>query len=254
MIAKMRSKRTLIGWVALLVAVSALLAACGAPAASAQTPAPAAVGSEHVITVSGMGEASGRPDVAYVELGIDVSNEDFSTALDEANSTMDDVRQAMMDQGVPEENLQTTQFNVWVEEVRNPESGALQGGRIYHVVNMLRVKVSDIDSTGDVISAGLGAGANTVNGLSFSIDESDQLKAEARVNAVADARDRAQQLADAMGVTLGDPVYVGEGVANNQPFVERMAMADGLGGGGPSISEGQLTMSVSVTVSFLIEQ
>lgn len=253
MLAKMRSKGTLIGLAALLVAVSGLMAACSTPSASAQTPEPAA-GSEHVISVSGTGEASGRPDVAYVELGIDVTDEDFSAALDEANSTMDGVRQAVMDQGVAQENIQTTQFNVWVEELRDPQSGALQGGRVYHVVNMLRVKVLEIDNTGDIISAGLDAGANTVNSLSFSIDESDALEADARVNAVADARDRAQQLADAMGVSLGDPVYISEGTSGGGPVIERMAMADAGLGGGPSISEGQLTVSVTVNVSFLIEQ
>jgi uncharacterized protein YggE len=239
----------------LLAVVLMLVTACsdgiaaGAPAATPDNSAP-----EHTISVSGNGEATGTPNVAYVELGVNVTNPDVGQAIAEANQTMNDVRQALLDAGVPEENLQTSTFNVSAEQPPTPQDPTQQSELIYRVVNILRVKVVQIETVSDVIDAGLNAGANSVYSLSFDIDDPTALQEQARAAAIEDARNRAQQLADGLGVQLGAPVQVSESFGG-QPQIERVAMAaDAAGAGAPPISEGQLAVSVTVNVSFLIEE
>jgi uncharacterized protein YggE len=241
-----------------VVGLAALaLAACGTPAATAAPPVQQAGASEHVITVNGEGQASGVPDVAYISLGIDVANADVGQAISEANATMDDIRAAVLDQGVAEENIQTTQFNVYPEDRTEPQpelSTETQGvGRVYHVVNVLRVKVTEIDTIGDVIGAGLDAGANNVQNLSFGIDDPSGLEADARSAALEDAQGRAEQLAEGLGVTLGGPVQVSESWSG-APVAQRLTMAADVAESAPSISQGQLTVTVTVNVSYAIEQ
>ena len=262
------SDKRLAGWrgyvlIGLLIGVAMLMAACasvtpgagllvsgGGPAAYAAAdgqPPPA-------ISVSGQGEATGRPDVAFVELGIDVTNADVGAAIAQANETMQNVQAAIGQQGIAEEDVQTVAFNVWPEDRYNDQGELI--GRIFHVQNILRIKVRDIAKTSDVIGAGLDAGANSVNSLIFGIEDTSALEAEARQKAIANARDRAQQLADGLGVRLGAPISVSESFGGGPVYIERAFAAEayGMGGGAPPISAGQLTVTVYVNVSFAIEQ
>lgn len=241
------------------LALAALaLSACAGGVASVAVPGQAAEGDmQNVIVVSGHGEAAGAPDMATVQLGIESMGDDLDAALTEANATIDAVRDAVTAEGVAENDIQTVNFNVWVEQPRN-DQGRPTGQPLYHVTNMLNVKVRTIENVGTVLEAGLNAGANSVNGLGFSIEDTSALESEARTDAVADARARAEELAAALGVELGDPVYISEsfGGVPPQPLIRGVEMAadTGMGGGAPPISEGELTVSVNVTVSFAMGQ
>ncbi len=241
----------------LLAIVLMLVTACtGGTAAVAPAVTPDSSAQEHTISVSGSGQATGTPNVAYVELGVNVTNPDVGQAITEANQTMNDVRQALLDAGVPEENLQTSTFNVSAEQPPRPTDvpSDQQPEQIYRVQNILRVKVEQIDTVSDVIDAGLNAGANNVYNLSFDIADPTALQEQARAAAIEDARNRAQQLAEGLGVQVGAPVQVSESFGG-QPQIERVAMAaDAAGAGAPPISQGQLTVNVTVNVSFLIEE
>lgn len=209
--------------------------------------------SDRVISVSGSGEVFGAPDVAYVNLGIDVSDANFSAALEQANTKMAAIVKALVDAGVDEKDIQTVNFSVYPEDKYDPQTGQSTGERVYHVQSAVNVTVRDISKTGDILQAGLDAGANTVNGLTFGILDMKALEAEARKKAVEDARDRAQQLADAFGVTLGDPVVISETISNGGPVVP-LARADMFvaQSAAPQISTGQLSVSIQVSVSFSI--
>ena len=212
---------------------------------------------ERVINVSGQGEATAAPDVAYVSLGISTSGGDLQEAVDEANGIMEDIQSAVTELGIEEKDMRTQNFNVWMEEPRD-EQGNVSGQPIYHVDNMLRVTVHEIGKAGDVIGAGLNAGANEIRGLSFGIEDTSELEAEARTAAIADAKDRAEQLADGLGVTLGAPYVVNDSYGGGMPVVRE---AYGMGGDvmmdsamiAPTISEGEMTVSVSVSVAYSIE-
>ncbi len=234
-----------------VIALAALAVSGCLPAAS---PSNTCCEQEHVISVSGQGEATAAPDVAYVSLGIETSSGDLQNAVDEANGIMEDIQSAMADLDIEEKDIQTQNFNVWIEEPYN-DRGEPTGQRMYHVDNMLRITVHEIGKAGDVIGAGLDAGANEVQSLSFGIEDTSELEAEARAAAVADAKDRAEQLADGLGVTLGEPLSVSDSYSSGSPMYRQAYAFDMMEAASvaPPISEGEMTVSVSVSVTYTIE-
>jgi uncharacterized protein YggE len=204
------------------------------------------------ITASGAGQASGTPDVAFVSLGVDTVDSNVSEAVSQANATMQRIIAAIQETGVAPEDIQTVSFNVYPEDHFDPQTGESTGERTYRVNNMLSVTVRDIDNVSDVIQAGLNAGATSVNSLSFGIADTTELEQEARTKAVENARNRAQSLADAVGVTLGEPIIISETFGGVPGPVMFDAAAVGMGGAGPQITPGQLTVSVQVNITFAI--
>jgi uncharacterized protein YggE len=112
--------------------------------------------------------------------------------------------------------------------------------------------VRDVEQLGAVIQAGLDAGANQVRGVSFSIEDYSAVEEEARAKAVENARARAANRAEQMGVTLGDAVVVSEGSGGGIPYPAFEA-AVAYGGGGLPISSGQLTVQVQVNVTYKVK-
>ena len=210
----------------------------------------------NTISVNGTGTAEGAPDIAFITLGVSTLNADVGKAITENNTKMNKVRQALLDAQIDEKDLQTTGFNVWPEDKYNPQTGEQTGERVYHVDNMLNVKVRDLANTGDIINDALNAGANSVNGLSFTVEDTKALEAEARTKAVADAKTRAQQLADELGMKLGPAIYITE---NGGYFPPPPIPMDGMGGARaadaaapPPISPGQQTVTNNVQIVFSI--
>jgi len=246
-----RTHRQLLPIVAGLSVLGALLlGACG-PVAPAAAPASATQPAEHTIVVTGLGEAYGEPDVANVSLGVSITNADVGQAVSQANQTMADITKALGEVGIDPKDIQTTNYNVWPQTKTDPQTGESTGTTIYHVDSSLQVKVRKIDQAGQVIQKGLDAGANSVNGLSFGINDPKPLESQARTAAIDDARQRAGELADALGVKLGDPIQVSES-SSGGPVTRGLSAeaAQGLGGGAVPISTGQLSVSVQVNVTF----
>lgn len=204
------------------------------------------------ISVAGSGEAYGKPDVAYVDLGIDVTNPNVSPALDQANQVMSTVQEAIKGEDIAEEDIQTTSFNVYPEDRYDPQTGQPTGERVFHVQNILRITVRDVSKVGAVIDAGTGAGANTVHNVSFGILDTEELASQARTEAVADAKKRAEQLADELGVKLGGATLVSETYGSVPVYEPSFATKDAAvgRGGGAVVSSGQLVVSVQVNVTF----
>lgn len=207
------------------------------------------------LAVTGIGEASGSPDMAIVQLGVELRNPDLSAAFDQVNQTVQAIIAALSEIGIDENNIQTTNLSIFQETPPFPQMDAQQATESAYIVsNIVQVRIVDISQVSSVIETGLEAGANRVYGLSFALQEPTQLSIEAMRNAVADANTRAEALAQEMGVTLGDPIrmnWTSQGFPG--PFQEaRMA---GLGGGGDAvIREGQLSVTAQVDVVYEISQ
>ena len=209
------------------------------------------------ISVSGFGEAVGKPDMATVELGVETEADNVATAIDLSNQTVEQVTQALIDAGIADSDIQSTHFNVWREEGFDRLTGQPTDETTFHVDSTVRVKVRDINQISSMIQTGLDAGATNVFGLTFGIDDSSELEAEARLRALDDAEDRAQQLANALGKTLGEPIIVSELVAGSPlGFVSEAALFRGIGGGGggPPLSPGELTVGVQVDLMYAVEK
>ena len=208
--------------------------------------------SPRTITVTGTGSASGTPDIAVVQLGVELRNTDLGEALASVNTTMDAVIAALEAQGIAREDIQTANFSVYQDAGVQPLGAEAASELRFVVSNIVSVKVRDLSQISAVIQAALDAGANNVHGLNFGLDDPDALESEARALAVADAQARAQALADAFGVTLGAPLRIEEGVSGAIPLPRLATMEAAVGSAAPVISEGQLSVTMQVTVVFEI--
>ncbi len=242
-------------WSVLAAGVMLVMALAFSACSTAAGGTDTAASPRESISVSGFGEATGAPDIATVQLGVETQADDIAQAIETSNQTVERVTQALLDFGIAATDLQSTNFNVWYQDDFEPATGRPTGDRTYHVDSTLSVKVRDIDRVSDAIQAGLDAGANNVFGLSYGIDDSAALEAEARAKALEDAHDRASQLASATGLTLGGPLVVSELVGGTVFSFAEAGVARGMGGGGggPPLSSGELTVTIQVDVMYGVD-
>jgi uncharacterized protein YggE len=200
------------------------------------------------ISVTGTGEAVGAPDIARISLGVNITSTSIAMAMDESNSVMEAITEALVELGVEAEDIQTSNFSIWPEDRFERALGETLAERSYRVENTVTVKVRDLSILAQVIEAALENGANNLYGLDFSVEDSSELAADARALAVADARAKAEQLAEELGVTLGEARIVSEQFGSVSVRAESARPMGG--GGGPAISEGSISVSVQVDVTF----
>lgn len=236
----------------LLLSLAFLLVACSGPAETGNAGTQQAVSAGNSITVVGQGKAFGEPDQAQVALGVDIFAETVNEATVQSEDTVQQIMAALAAQEIAREDIQTVNYSLWAEQIygdRGPE-----GIAGYRVTNQVNVTIREIGMMGDVLTAVIDAGANSIHSVTFSVSDTAALEAEAREAAVADARQRAQSLAELAGVSLGDIQEISEVVG--QPVFP--LLGGGAGGAaeqaaGPSISPGQLSHQVQVQVTFAIE-
>lgn len=163
----------------------------------------------NTISVSGDGEVFAVPDTATFSVSIQERAKDVKTAQAAATKKSNDIIAYLKDAGVEEKNIQTADYNVSPQyEYSNGActSGYCQPGKQtlvgFEVTQTLTVKVKDTDKAGELLSGVGSKGASSVSGLSFTIDDQDALEADARDKAIADAKSKADELADSLGVSI----------------------------------------------------
>src|SRR5262249_28194180 len=127
-----------------VVIIAAVATGCTSPAGPAPTAASTGgVGGSfaNTISVTGSGESTGTPDVANLQLGIDVTESEVGAAISRANDVMTAVQAAVKGKGVQDADMQTVNFNVYPEDIFDP-TGQPTGERRYHVNNFLNVRIN----------------------------------------------------------------------------------------------------------------
>ncbi|MGH2600951.1 MAG: SIMPL domain-containing protein [Dehalococcoidia bacterium] len=155
------------------------------------------------LSVSGQGTVSVRPDVAIVAMGAAVRRDNAQEAFDQANALAGSLTQFLRGQGVAERDITTRQFNL------SPEFGRQEGDAprpivAWRAANLLSVKIRDFSTIGATIDGAiriLGSDAQ-LSGISFTIEDTDTVARQARDEAIANAKQRAEQMAEAAGVRL----------------------------------------------------
>ncbi|MFC1907467.1 SIMPL domain-containing protein [Chloroflexota bacterium] len=163
------------------------------------------------IWVSGQGKVATVPDIANLQLGIEAQETSVALAQSQAAEAMDRVMKSLSSNGVAKKDIQTQYFNIsrvtrWDE--KNQQEIVIG----YRVTNSVTAKIRDIEKTGTIIDAVAIAGGDLTrfNGIYLSVDDPKPYQKEARDKAVADARDKAEQLASQAGVKLGKATYISE--------------------------------------------
>lgn len=205
------------------------------------------------ISVSGTGSVSVTPDIARLDVGVEVTGDTVADARGRAADAMAGVMDALEDNGVDvEADVQTRFFNIYPQyNYRSDETPEIIG---FTVSNQVTVTVRDIDTASDVLDAAIEAGGDAVrvNGITFTVDEPEQYMDEARADAIANARARAQTLADAAGIDLGAVRTISESTSffGDQRFAVPEAAFDGAGGAPSPISPGEQELTVNVSVVY----
>jgi uncharacterized protein len=252
--------------IGLTVAAVVLLIAAAFVSYSANTslaPSPAVAGSSALqatatsadtgISVSGNGKVSAKPNIANSSIGIEVTGTSLADATSQANSKMSAVIDKIKSMGVADKDIQTTNYSVQPITDQPKPGGGTPKITGYRINNQVNVTVRKIDDLGKILDAAVAAGANTIYGVSFSIDDPTPYQQQARAAAVKDAMDKAGQLAKAGGLTLGKIVWISEGTVSQRPVFAAAAPV-GLGGGGVvPVETGELDISISVEVRFALQ-
>jgi len=230
------------------VALAAVFAAAwlvGAPAL-AQSEFPSA------ISVTGQAFVSVRPDLAQLDAGVASDGKTAREAFEANNAAMAKVLAALKGTGLEEKDFQTSRLSLQPQYAPNRSSPALITG--YRASNRVTVKLHDLSKLASVIDALVGAGANDVGNVSFTVEDSSKLLDEAREKAFADARRKAEIYARAAGVSLGAPLSIAEGGAPAPVFrAKMMAEAAMPMQTSTPIAQGEETLPVTVSVSFAIK-
>mgnify|MGYP001102305855 CR=1 FL=1 len=200
------------------------------------------------ISVNGNGKASAPPDVAEIQLGVETIKTDASLAISENTERMTAVMGVLKGLNVEDKDVQTVNYSMWVEEVYDKE-GQPTGEMRYHVVNEVRIRLRDLTKTGELLQKALEAGANKVSGISFSVADPVALQREARDQAIADARAKAEQLATGLGAHLG-PLHQASEYGGMVVSYEAPMMEKGVGGGAVPVSGGEFSITVEIQVVF----
>jgi uncharacterized protein YggE len=234
--------------IAVLLGLAALAVACTTNENVKVQPSGEAQG----ISVSGTGQASGAPDLALLDLGVSTEAKTVKEARDAAAAAMNAVNNAVKGDGVADKDIQTQRFSIEPEYDYPKGTQELIG---FRVTNIVEVKVRDLNSAGQIVddAAAAGGDAVQVQSLTFTIEKPETLQAQARQEAVADARARAEGLADLAGVKLGKPISVTETTGTPPIPLKAVAPMAGSAEATTPIQAGELEVSVTVDVLFAIE-
>ena len=236
-------------FVVVLMLLAIVVSACG-PTTINQEAQPAV----RTVSVSGAGQAYLVPDIAYIYLGVHTEKPAASEAVTANNAQTQKMIEALTDFGIDAKDIRTTNFSIWPMDKYDPQTGTPTGEKTYSVDNTVYVTIRDLDKLGDLLDTVVAAGANTVNSIQFDVADKDQALKAARADAVKDAAEQAQELADAAGLELGEIQSLG--FFDSQPY----PVFEGKGGGGGDtvaaavpIQPGQLTFTVTVNVTYAIK-
>jgi hypothetical protein len=201
------------------------------------------------IVVSGTGRVALEPDIAELRLGVAVSRPTVEAARSEAARVMEAILSAVDGAGVSRRDVRTALLSVQPRyDYRESRAPALTG---YELANVVEVTVRDLAKLGDVVDGTLAAGATSMDGLTFRVDDPGPAEAEARRQAMAAARGRADVLADAAGLAIEGVADIVEGTPVRPPIpfpkAERMALAADVS---TPVEGGSLDVTVTVTVTY----
>lgn len=211
---------------------------------------------QRYITVVGEGIVNIKPDIAKTTIGVETVKASVKEASIENQAIIADVLAALKAAGIADKDMQTAGFNMYAEQMSNPDSKPEDAPQMrYHVTNQVQITIRDTEKVGEVLDAAIEAGANNSYGIEFNLDDQKSARADARTAAIENAGDRAEELAGLTGVTVGRVLSISEVIGSNPFFGASEARAfGGLGGGGGiPISVGELQLTAQVQVIYEIE-
>lgn len=216
------------------------------------------------ISVTGSGEVYAIPDIGTFTFNIQERADTVEAAQTTASQKTDQALEALKALGVDEKDIKTENYYI-SPRYEYPQIVCItypcpQGRETlvgYEVVQTMSVKVRNLDQSGELITAATNAGATGVSGLSFTIDDMDAVKADARERAIDDAKEKAKRLEKDLGVNFirvsgfyenDMPIYYDERVMGMGGDIAMSAKAPA-----PTLPTGENKITSQVTLIYEIK-
>ncbi len=212
-----------------------------------QFPAP-------TITVSGEGSVFVRPDIATISVGVTKVHKDAGEAQAQATEVMNKVAEFLEKKDVEKKDIKTTIYDI----SPNYEYLPNRAPRIteYRVHHVFQVKIRDLAKVGEILS-GVGAvGANDIGSLSFTVDDPEVSKKEAREEAIKETKEKAKILSKQLGVRLKKIISYYESDGFPGPIFYETASFGGKGGDYPApvpVPTGENEIKINVSITYEIK-
>ena len=181
---------------------------------------------DNTISVAGDSVVTAMPDQAEIYVRTETRGTTALEAQQENRVIADKVHAALLQKGVKESDIETTSYDLQEEWQWENDRNVLKG---YNLINTVKVTTKDVAGAGSIVDTAVEAGANGVDRISFTLSKEARIRvnAQALEEASSSAQQKAQSIADALGLRLGKAVRVTESNVNYQPFdfYPRAAMA-----------------------------
>lgn len=210
---------------------------------------------KNTIAVTGSSDFEVAPDQAEIILTIETNADTAKAAQDQNSASVNSVIASLKSQGISKDKIETTSYYLQKREYFNPQTGKMvsQG---YTQIHSMRVTVEDLEITGEIVDAATNAGANRIDGISFSLSKQKQKWAneQALKQAAENAEEKAKVLADALNVNLGKTLTISETnyIFRPVPMPYYGAVAESVDMK-TQIPSQDVTVSLTVNVIFLIQ-
>ncbi len=204
------------------------------------------------LTVSGTGDATADADMVTIVLGVQTRNESAAGAVADNGRMMASSIEALLAAGVPEDEIKTSRFSIY--PTRDWIDGKLSDKVVFEVSNQVTVTLDltdDVD-VGEVLDGAVGAGANSVEGVTFGFRDPTSVQEEALEEAVNDAMGKSLVISEAAGVTLGRIVSISESGASPVPMAESRVYFAADAGAATPIVPGDVEVTATVTITYEI--
>ena len=211
---------------------------------------------ETTISVNGTGEVRISADTAVISLGVNARDEDVLNAQQKVNEAIAAIRSALIAQGVKEEDINTEYINIYaIYDYQNGQELLTA----YNASSTLAIKVTDMGSVGALIDVSFAAGANTLNGISFSASDTEEAEAEAMKKAVENAKTKADILALPAGLKITGIETISEGGVYNYEnsignvHAKHLDAVENAEAAGTVVQAAKMIVNATVSITFAAE-
>lgn len=211
--------------------------------------------SQYQITVTGEGKVYVKPDIATVTLGLKTDGQSVKDITKKNVDIINKIIKDVKDLKIDEKDIQTTQYSIYPKYNWTEKTGSVPDG--YTIEQNVTIKIRNFDNISGVLQIASNNGANTVSGLTFTVDNPEKARQEARAKAIEQAKANAQNLAKESGISLGKLINVYEGYSPVPVVYNTAKNAMGMGAAdsvpAPTIQPGQQEVSVSINLTYQVK-
>ncbi len=226
-------------------AVAVVVLASGRPAVLISSPSASSTPVETGVFTSGDATVSVKPDLATVSAGVDSQQSTAAAAQSDLAAKAGKLIARIKSLGVSDADLSTSGY--WVGPVYAPGEQTITG---YQATEVLRIKWHNVDTVGKTLDAIVQEGGATNISVGFGLADPKSAEAQARTLAIADARSKAQAMASAAGIRLGQVLRVSDVSTATQPPIAYAGAA--LPSAATQVPVGEVDVQVSVEVDYAI--